>query len=460
MPHEILLDSSFGKGWNVLRVQLYSTSAVFAQHPHMETCLSFTTFDRPRLDLRDPVTAARILLLAALLAILVSPPAVNLLEGTLLLVAIFSREIRSRLFLVIRQPMVACAMVFGLIVIIAATYSVAPHEDAWRSAFGWRKILLIPLGAALFNDVRWKAHVVHWLVGTVIVWTLASFGSWMTGITIPGSPPGILVRNHATQGMMFALATFCIALLLRRGWHTLPQHMRTGLLAGLILLLLNIVFVTPGRSGYVVLLVLAGTLPLCWARSGPKRSHFLVAILLVVLLGITLAITPTTRDRIMQGVHEMQNYQHDPQLTSMGIRVVMLQHTRTLLMERPLLGYGTGSFLTAYHELVKDKSGWQAVDVGDPHNQFLKIWAEQGMAGLLAFLAFLVAAIKQRGVSTPYRALGIGAMVAWCATSMTSSHFSTFAEGHFILAWMGIMLASESEQLGKCHASSGKHRPM
>ena len=397
-------------------------------------------FALPRGGLRDPVTLARGLMIALVLALLFSPPVVNLLEGLLFAVALVSRDIRSRLAVVAREPMVAAALALALVIVLAATYSVASPADAWQAVLGWRKILLLPLGAALFDDSRWKARLVYCLVGTVMFCMVASFVSWGLGIHLHKLEIGIAIRNHATQGIMFAVASFCIVILLREGWHSMDRRIRLLLLAGLAGLLANIALVTPGRSGYLVLLVLAAALPIYWTRAPLGLRQVLLAGALFIAVCAALVTIPATRDRIMQGVHEMQTYQQSPELTSMGIRVVMLQHTLTLLERRPLSGYGTGSFKTAYHELVKDQQGWQAVDVADPHNQYLKIWVEQGIAGVLLLFTILLAA-PFRQVPQPYRALGLAVTAAWCATSLTSSHFSTFSEGRFILAWMGIMLA-------------------
>jgi O-antigen ligase len=49
--------------------------------------------------------------------------------------------------------------------------------------------------------------------------------------------------------------------------------------------------------------------------------------------------------------------------------------------------------------------------------------------------------------SKMYFHLGIGVLMAWCATSLFNSHFSTFTEGRFIYIWLGIMLASESNKI-------------
>lgn len=402
--------------------------------------MNHAVFASPRAGLREPVTLARVLMVALLLALLFSPPLVNILEGLLFVVALLSRNIRQRLAVVAREPMVAAALALAALIVIAATYSLAPATDAWNAALGWRKILLLPLGAALFDDPAWKTRVVRWFTLSVMACMVASYIGWGIDGHLLALDIGIIIRNHATQGIMFAVASFCTVIWLRRDWHTLDRRMRLLLMAGLIGLLINIAMVTPGRSGYVVLLVLTAALPMCCFRTAFGWRQLLLTFALFLAVCTALAIIPATRDRIMQGVHEMETYRQSPQLTSMGIRVVMLQHTLTLLEERPVRGYGTGSFKAAYHELVKDQTGWQAVDVGDPHNQYLKIWVEQGLLGLLLLFAILVTA-PFRPVAQPHRALGLAVAAAWCATSLANSHFSTFSEGRFVLAWMGIMLA-------------------
>ena len=78
----------------------------------------------------------------------------------------------------------------------------------------------------------------------------------------------------------------------------------------------------------------------------------------------------------------------------------------------------------------------------------MKILAELGSIGFLIFIAFLASTLLQK-VKPFYFHLGLGVLIAWCATSLFSSHFSTFTEGRFIYIWLGIMLASESNKV-KC----------
>ena len=104
-------------------------------------------------------------------------------------------------------------------------------------------------------------------------------------------------------------------------------------------------------------------------------------------------------------------------LSSVNIEVFLSVFTH-------ILGEGTGGYEKAFVDHVKDQEGQENFIHHDPHNQFLKIFAELGIMGLVSFLR---AALFQR--TTPfYFDLSLGVLLAWCGTSLFSSHFSTFTE--------------------------------
>ena len=59
---------------------------------------------------------------------------------------------------------------------------------------------------------------------------------------------------------------------------------------------------------------------------------------------------------------------------------------------------------------------------------------------MLAFVFMLVAALMQPAAE-PWRSVACSMLLAWCATSMLSSHFQTFNEGHLIAIFLGAFLA-------------------
>jgi O-antigen ligase len=172
---------------------------------------------------------------------------------------------------------------------------------------------------------------------------------------------------------------------------------------------------------------------------GPRRVLAVASVPL--LAAVAFGVSPVMQERFVTAWHELGNAANATEYTSMGIRVVMWQNTVELIRERPILGYGLGGLEPAYAAHIKDRaSGWKAIVTDDPHNQFLAVWVEAGLIGLLAFL-FLLFATARQPAPYPWRQIALAFLGAWCATSMVSSHFQTFNEGHLIAIFLGAFLA-------------------
>ncbi|HJQ62933.1 MAG TPA: O-antigen ligase family protein, partial [Burkholderiales bacterium] len=59
------------------------------------------------------------------------------------------------------------------------------------------------------------------------------------------------------------------------------------------------------------------------------------------------------------------------------------RNTLSVIADQPLIGVGTGGFAQAYAEKVK---GTGKVATQNPHNEFLLMWAQLGIAGLIALI--------------------------------------------------------------------------
>jgi O-antigen ligase len=392
----------------------------------------------PHLKMLD---VARWLLIGLSITILFSPFLSNVIEITLLGLFIFNKDLRARFWHFKNQPLLLASALFIFLLSIDCFYSVAPLKETLESLWGWRKILLLPLGLVLFNDTLWKnkfAFSLMIFVGTVSLFCILFY---LLGLSIRGQEPGVLIRNHATQGMLFSATLFLMGMILLFKKHILPN--RSLWILGFVLILGALVYMTPGRSGYLAFMVV--TVYFGYLLFREKQYKILS---LVLLLSSTILLTsPLVRDRIELGVKEMQHFDtSNIESSSMGLRMTVWKNTIELIKDRPLLGFGTGGFEEAYSKKIKDNPKWEKHLMHDPHNQFLKILAEMGMLGLMVFLGMLASSLFQKA-SKIYFHLGIGVLLAWCATSLFSSHFSTFTEGRFIYIWLGIMLASESNKI-------------
>ncbi len=390
-----------------------------------------------------PLEAARLLLIAVMVALFFSPPVTVLLELSLFALMLAAGSLRARLRRALHQPLAAMALAFWLLVALGLLYSAAPVQESFDIWVSWRRILLLVAAVALFDTPSAKRQLVWTFIAVAALCALASYAGVLFGFTYYKYDPGIVVRNHAAQGMFFAVGAFASVTLLRYE-NSYVSKLGLGLAAAL--LVANAVFITTGRSGYLVVAVLAVVLVWGWPARAPLKRLAWASAASVLALAL-LASSPVVRDRVAQGVNEALTYrQHTEGFTSIGLRVIFLRNTLELIAERPLLGYGTGAFETAYGRKVQGRPGMEGMPSHDPHNQFLKIAAEHGLLGLLIFLALLVSAFRQRGIPPPYRLLGLGVLAAWCATSLFNSHFSTFAEGRFIWLWLGACLAAAQRE--------------
>ena len=314
----------------------------------------------------------------------------------------------------------------------------------WRERLGafwtWRKLWMIPVAAGAVRPGCMEATARRRLCGVCGV--ACSFRSCWS----PSRP--LADRGHG------AGAVRCCAITARSRWHLrLPRSWRsagarTGARAEVAL----------GRGGgggavrveHGVRHAGAQRLPRARgdARSAGRvqsarlASVALVATVLAAILAGAMALSPLARDRIDSAISEWRNASTTDRIkTPMGIRASAL---------REHAGTGPGATLVrhrhrwlrrAYAAHMKDKyADWRVLPTVDPHNQYLFFLAEQGIFGLLAFLAFIVLALADRGDDARPHHRGWHA-AGWCATSLLSSHFQTFSEGHLLAFFLGAMLA-------------------
>lgn len=398
--------------------------------------MPMTSFEVKQLKITPWITAG------LTIALFFSAPAVNIFEALLILIVVSSRFLRQRLMQAFQSPLCIAALTFYAIIFIAACYSIAPAKEAWGMVSGWRKIIILPFAyAALFS--RESKHL---LIKVFLATSLACLAWSFLSYTFPDTffytnLPGIIIKNHATQGIFFSISIL-IALIFASRPHAPLLH-KILLCSFIILTILNIATITIGRSGYVAAIIVVFFFSIYQIRHlNILKQLFIVSLIAILATGVLLS-SKTSRDRIYLGIHEFTHVKTEGDAGSMGVRHYWWSHSVNMIKKNPLFGIGTGSFEEGLNQEIKGLTGPAATKTNDPHNQYLKILVEQGLIGFIIFLGVIFSAFTTRNVSQPYKLIGLAVLVSWCATSLANSHFSTFHEGHFIWFWLGAMLASE-----------------
>jgi O-antigen ligase len=395
---------------------------------------------------------------AALTAIgAVSSPPVGVAGSALMLVAFaLVPDARERLARALREPLGRgwLALVAALLVATAVGAIQSSPALAVRGLFDWRHLLLLPVALAVFDTRASRIRFALVLVATAVVGAAASLAAVGVGYSRNELFAGIVLRNPVTQALTFSIGALLAGTLAatQKGW---ARHWRLLLALVALLLVAQLVFLQSGRSGFVALAVSAAVAVVLLLRG---RARLVALIVLPLAVAAVFAASPNLKQRFGLAVAELRSADQLPEYSSMGIRVIIWRTSAEVIAERPLLGYGLGGFPAAYAARIKSKysEGWRSLPAADPHNQYLFLWAEAGVLGLLGFAALLAGAFRQ-GADDPLRAVGLGLLAAWCVNSLFSSHFQTFNEGHLIAVMLGAFLARSPE--AKPHLAAAERRP-
>jgi len=152
------------------------------------------------------------------------------------------------------------------------------------------------------------------------------------------------------------------------------------------------IFTERGRAGQVIF-----NLSLVFYIIYYNRRNLLrLFTLLVLLFSFQFVIYSSTnvyKDRFDAVSNIIQNNGYKGEGNLDDIRYVFTKESLSRILEKPILGYGTGSFGTIFHEQVK--SGHIFDKHTTPHNQYLYVWFELGILGLVLLLLIFYHQIKE-----------------------------------------------------------------
>ena len=357
----------------------------------------------------------------------------------MLLMWLISGQVWQSLKISARQPAGKMLLLFLAWLIISSLYADTSWANKITTLSSWKKLFYTFLLLGLFYEDQWKKRFVYYYVAVMSFSAVLSVPLWLLDIHVTaGKEAGIFMTNHSSQSLAFVVAALCCIFLLN---EPLGIQKKRLLVVMLVLFLVNIFFISPSRSGYIALPVAA---VFAFVNLyGYKKTPHVVGVVATILV-LMILTSSTLQQRIKLGWDEKTNYQTSENVTSIGIRVIFAQNTWELIQQKPLLGYGTSSFKSVYSPHAATKyQDWRGDPATDPHNQYLFVWLENGLFGLLIFLTYIYTAIRQGGTQRPYGAIAASVLVAIAAASLFNSNFKTFPEGHLLAFFVGCLLAQK-----------------
>jgi len=280
--------------------------------------------------------------------------------------------------------------VAGFIALLALglTYGERAPGDGMHYFGKYADLLFAVVFLSLFHDAEWRRRALLAFAGSLVLLLALSYSirfgvippnHWIAGT--PANP--VVFKQWITHGILMAFGAYLFTLF---GLQA-SQPGRRAVWYGLALLALgNVLFMIQGRTGYVVLALLALYLGYVWRG---LAGLAIAALCTSAVIAIAFILPGALHDRTELAVREFQQTQPGVATqTSVGRRIEFYRNSLAIIRDHPLLGVGTGGFPYAYEKQV---AGTAMAPTRNPHNEYLHLTLQLGIVGLMAlFVLFWV----------------------------------------------------------------------
>lgn len=250
-----------------------------------------------------------------------------------------------------------------------------------------------------------------------------------------------LAANLASRRISAGLCLLLVAFVLVERARLNPRPWPSRIAAAF--LCLTVLFAIDGRTGHLVLLLLAALV--AWVHS-PKRWRWaaLIAVPMVVLaVGLASSAVQLRLAETMAASAKNKN----GELTSTAIRIELIRSGLALSTQYYATGAGFARYAEVNRQSVTARFGPEPVRQGlpwatieNPHNEFVMQIVGGGVAALVLFVVWLVLPAMRRKNGHANVAL-VGLVLAFAVGCAFNSMLRDFVEGHFYVALLAWLLA-------------------
>ncbi len=241
----------------------------------------------------------------------------------------------------------------------------------------------IPVMMYFFRPSDAKNTFAYFLGGVFIYHIIVygiHFNLWtVQPMQIGGTP--FINRVHYSPMLVFAML---ILYYHQKQW---PSSLRIFSWAIQISFTISLIM-TEGRLGQLLLFV---AVPALIYLETKKIWPLLIGLKSVVILIITLSLfSQTFSDRFYELKTTWESFRTTGNThSSVGERAHHIDASLKLISERPLLGFGTGSYLREHKRLLETDYPPNTINSDHPHNQYLQTMVQFGFLGLLVIMMLL-----------------------------------------------------------------------
>ena len=346
------------------------------------------------------IVASPLLILFAF-ALPLSTSAGSILAILLILTWVTSGNMVEKFGEILRNPVAIAVLVYIFLHILGLLWSEDIEWGLETLKKQW-KLLLFPV----FLTIARKEHTKYYMAAFIAAIFLKACKAYLVWLGIISLPPSSIFTTLGTTHVMYnpMLALACY-ILLQNLLFAENKTINKALQVSLLVFLSCNMFITAGRTGQIAFFVLLAVALFQYFYKLSKGKLLLALFLLPLAITATYQCSTTFKDRVDLAITEIQEYKSQ-KITSVGLRVWFYKNTILVIKENWLTGVGTGDYPVEYAKVNKIHSP-ALPDTDNPHNQYLLILSQFGIAGFVSlvsiFFCQLVMAFKQQDTLTPLR---------------------------------------------------------
>ncbi len=358
---------------------------------------------------------------------------------------------REKLEAIRDNPVALAAVALFALYLAGTLYTIGNNSEVLNTMSKGARLLLIPAVLPLMRDVRWRRRGIVAFQASMLVTLVLSYLIWSGALPVNAWLKGteldpVAFKAHITHNVFMSFAAFLFAL---GAVDAKTRRARIVLSVLCAAAIANVLVMVPGRTGHIVLLVLFTYF--LYRLLGKKG----IAIAGVALgaLAIFVFLSPDTmlHKRITLADDQLQQWRTGapPDLrNSIGQRLEILRNTLEVIRDNPVFGVGTGGFGEAYAALA-NRTGDTLTK--NPHNEFLMIIAQFGLAGLAVLLCVFATQwwVAERLPDRFDQAAARGFVITMVVASTLSSTLVDHAEGLFFVYMSALLFAGYEGRLAR-----------
>lgn len=354
-----------------------------------------------------------------------------------------------------KEPSIAAGLALLAFIMAHTLYTTGLQEATLRVLTHYKELLLAPLLLALLQDARHRKILI---LGVIAGTTLLALIHWVS-LLMPDVHEKLITRR-ISAGFAVAICAFVVLMLARGRANPWPARLLAAFLA------LTVLFAIEGRTGHLVLLMLAAGA--AWLHSPPRWrwAGALVGSLLVVALAMS---SDVVGGRFKETLAGSQSNGAPGELSSTGIRIELLRVAGDLARRYGATGAGFANYAAVHEDAAQARYSGDAAGrihlqstwmrAVNPHNEYLMQLVGGGVAALALFLAWLGVTLRQAArAPAPLGAMLAGVTLAFALGSLFNSLLLDFVEGHLFIGLLAWLLAETRHPAGEARRAVAMKR--